>query len=242
MAVANSDPARGAGQAVATVDLEAASVRELNQRLHDATQDGPSRWQVRNPGGRHAIAVGIDAPLDVEVLGHVGYYCAGMNQQARVRVRGTCGVGVAENMMSGTVVVEGNASQSAGASGHGGLLVIDGDASSRCGISMKGTDIVVRGSVGHMSAFMAQKGRLVVCGDAGDALGDSIYEARLYVRGAVAGLGADCVEKGMRDEHVAELRELLERAGVQDADPAEFRRYGSARRLYTFDVDNAGAY
>ena len=70
---------------------------------------------------------------------------------------------------------------------------------------MKGVDIVVHGSVGHMSAFMAQKGCLVVCGDAGDALGDSIYEARLYVRGEVAGLGADCVEKEMRDEHVAEL-------------------------------------
>jgi hypothetical protein len=25
-------------------------------------------------------------------------------------------------------------------------------------------------------------------------------------------------------------------------DASEFRRYGSARRLYTFDVDNAGAY
>ena len=107
---------------------------------------------------------------------------------------------------------------------------------------MKGVDIVVGGSVGHMSAFMAQKGRLVVCGDAGDALGDSIYEARLYVRGAVACLGADCVEKEMREEHLAELRELLERAGLGDLDARGFRRYGSARRLYNFHIDNAGSY
>jgi glutamate synthase domain-containing protein 3 len=93
-----------------------------------------------------------------------------------------------------------------------------------------------------MSAFMAQKGALVVCGDAGEALGDSIYEARLYVRGAVASLGADCVEKELRDEHATELRALLDGAGVTGADPAEFRRYGSARRLYTFNVDDAGAY
>jgi glutamate synthase domain-containing protein 3 len=93
-----------------------------------------------------------------------------------------------------------------------------------------------------MSAFMAQKGRLVVCGDAGEALGDSIYEARIYVRGEVDGLGADCVEKKLREEHAAELRDLLGRAGIGDADPAEFRRYGSARELYTFKVDNAGAY
>jgi glutamate synthase domain-containing protein 3 len=103
---------------------------------------------------------------------------------------------------------------------------------------MKGVDIVVEGSVGHMSAFMAQKGALVVCGDAGEALGDSIYEARLYVRGAVASLGSDCVEKELRAEHADELRALLERAGV-DADPRDIRRYGSARALYNFDVDDA---
>jgi glutamate synthase domain-containing protein 3 len=103
-------------------------------------------------------------------------------------------------------------------------------------------DIVVHGSVGHMSAFMAQKGCLVVCGDAGDALGDSIYEAHLYVRGSVAELGSDCVEKEMRDEHVAELRSLLERAEVDDCEPGDFKRYGSARKLYNFNVDNAGAY
>jgi methylamine---glutamate N-methyltransferase subunit B len=86
---------------------------------------------------------------------------------------------------------------------------------------------------------MAQKGRLVVCGDAAEALGDSLYEARLFVRGAVAGLGADCVEKEVSDEHLAELRELLDSAGIPEVDPAEFRRYGSARRLYNFHVDNA---
>ena len=89
---------------------------------------------------------------------------------------------------------------------------------------------------------MAQKGALVVCGDAGEALGDSIYEARLYVRGSVASLGADCVEKELRAEHLDELRDLLARGGVEGAAPEEFRRYGSARTLYNFDVDNAGAY
>jgi glutamate synthase domain-containing protein 3 len=150
-------------------------------------------------------------------------------------------VGCAENIMSGAVIVDGNASQSAGATGRGGLVVIRGSAAARCGISMKGVDIVVQGSVGHMSGFLAQKGTLLICGDAGEALGDSIYEAHLYVRGKVADLGADCIEKEMGDEHVEELSALLERAEV-DAAPSEFRRYGSARKLYNFDVDNAGAY
>jgi glutamate synthase domain-containing protein 3 len=106
---------------------------------------------------------------------------------------------------------------------------------------MKGVDIVVGGDVGHMSAFMAQAGRLVVCGDAGAAFGDSIYEARLYVQGAVRAPGTDCVEKPMRPEHLEELAGLLAAAG-RDDDPRRFRRYGSARTLYHFDVDHAGAY
>jgi glutamate synthase domain-containing protein 3 len=237
MAVAEREHA-----AVEVVDLATTSLRELNQRLHDlAHGPGPSHGRIVNPSGAHAVACGLDADVEVEIEGHVGYYCAGMNKLATVRVHGNASTGIAENLMSGRVEVDGNVSQSAGATGRGGLLVVHGNASSRCGISMKGIDIVVGGSVGHMSAFMAQTGCLVVCGDAGEALGDSIYEARLYVRGSVASLGADCVEKEMRDEHVAQVRGLLEAAGI-DGEPGDFRRYGSARQLYTFKVDNAAAY
>jgi glutamate synthase domain-containing protein 3 len=227
--------------AVEVVDLATTPLRQLNQRLHDLARDaaGPRRWRVVNPNGAHAVAAGLDAAIEVDIDGHVGYYCAGMSKLATVHVHGNAGTGLAENLMSGTVVVDGSASQSAGATGRGGLLVVHGDAAARCGISMKGIDIVVHGSVGHLSGFMAQTGRLVVCGDAGEALGDSIYEARLYVRGRVAGLGADCVEKELRAEHRAEVAELLERAGIDDAHPDGFRRYGSARQLYTFKVDNA---
>ncbi|QJF51910.1 protein GlxC [Roseobacter ponti] len=223
-------------------DLETDGLRGLNAALQaQAAEPEHTAWEVLNPRGSHAIAVGLNAPLDVTVRGPAGYYCGGMNQQANVRVQGSAGPGVAENMMSGRVIVEGDASQYAGATGHGGLLVIKGNASSRCGISMKGIDIVVHGNIGHMSAFMAQGGSLVVCGDAGDALGDSIYEARLFVRGSVKSLGTDCVEKEMRPEHLDLLTGLLERA-ESDAKPEEFRRYGSARKLYNFDVDHADEY
>ena len=224
---------------VETADLAVSSVRDLNQALH-APQPAPS-WRVLNPRGAHSVACGVKDEVTVDIEGHVGYYCAGMNQHATVTVHGNAGVGVAENMMSGTVRVRGDASQSAGATAHGGLLVIEGNAAARCGISMKGVDIVVGGNVGHMSAFMGQAGRLVVCGDAGDALGDSLYEARIYVKGTVKSLGADCVEKEMRHEHLTELAELL-KAAEFDEDPADFRRYGSARQLYHFKVDNSTAY
>ena len=226
-----------------TIDLAATALRELNAALH---AQGPGTnetlWEVVNPRGSHAVAVGVNAPIVVEIKGSVGYYCAGMNREATITVHGSAGPGLAENMMSGEVRVKGDASQYAGATGRGGLLVIEGNASSRCGISMKGIDIVVRGSIGHMSAFMAQAGTLVVCGDTGDALGDSIYEAKLFVRGSVKSLGADCIEKEMRPEHLATLARLLDRAGITDVPPSQFKRYGSARTLYNFNVDHAEAY
>jgi glutamate synthase domain-containing protein 3 len=225
-----------------TIDMAQAGLRETNAKLQaQAATTNQTSWVIENPRGAHAIAAGLDAPIEVTVKGSTGYYCAGMNKQATVHVTGSTGPGVAENMMSGMVVIEGDASQYAGATGHGGLLVIKGNASSRCGISMKGIDIVVHGNIGHMSAFLAQKGNLVVLGDAGEALGDSIYEARLFVRGSVKSLGADCIEKEMRPEHLDLLRDLLERAGA-DAKPEEFRRYGSARKLYNFHIDHAGEY
>ncbi|GAB1361687.1 GXGXG domain-containing protein [Rhodobacter sp.] len=227
-----------------TFDLGKEGLRALNSSLHALRgQTNMSKWEVVNPKGAHAIAAGVDAEVDITVRGSTGYYCAGMNKLATIRVKGSAGPGVAENMMSGTVIIDGNASQYAGATGRGGLLVVKGDASSRCGVSMKGINIVVHGSIGHMSAFMAQSGNLVVLGDAGDALGDSLYEARLFVRGKVKSLGADCIEKEMRDEHFQILEDLLRRGEADaKAKPEEFRRYGSARKLYNFNIDNASAY
>lgn len=223
-------------------DLATTGLRELNATLQTLPADtNQTAWTILNPQGGHAIAVGITVQVSITIDGHAGYYCAGMNDGAAVTINGNVGTGVAENMMSGLVHVKGDASQSAGATAHGGLLIIDGNASARCGISMKGINIVVKGNVGHMSAFMAQSGNLVVCGDAGDALGDSLYETRIFVKGKVASLGADCEKKEMTEEDKAILSDLLQKAGIEDS-VESFTRYGSARTLYHFHVDNVGAY
>lgn len=233
-------------------DLRQTPLREVNQFLHNVPglqnlkgsesleslegDRSTQAVQILNPDGAHNIAVGLDAPLHVEIMGHTGYYAAGMNQLASVTIVGNAGPGVAENMMSGRVHVKGFASVSAGASAQGGLLVIDGDASLRCGISLKGADIVVGGSVGSFSAFMAQAGRLVICGDAGDALGDSLYEAVIYVRGQIKSLGADAQLEPMTNEDYTTVADLLARAGLSH-DPQEFKRVASARQLYHWNTD-----
>jgi glutamate synthase domain-containing protein 3 len=221
-------------------DLSRSSVRELNQFLHRDLA-GVEHVEILHPNGMHNLAVGVDADVRIDIRGHAGYFIGGMNKRARITVHGSVGWSVAENIMSGSVRVRGNASECAAASGHGGLVVIEGNASSRCGISMKGCDIVVGGSVGHVSAFMAQAGRLVVCGDAGPSLGDSLYEAVLYIRGKVHSLGADAQEEPMQESDVADVGDLLARAGI-DADPGEFKRFGSARRLYHWNAEHHHEY
>lgn len=218
-------------------DLAKVSLRELNLYLHKrAVSEQVTEVLVRNPDGAHSIACGLNAGIDVQVHGHVGYYVAGMNQHATVTVHGNAGPGAGENMMSGRLHIKGFASTAAGASAHGGLLVIDGDASLRCGISLKGADIIVGGSVGSFCAFMAQAGRIVICGDAEDALGDSLYEAVIYVHGRVRSLGADARFEPMTDADRSAVESLLAAAG-RSGNAAEFKRIASAKSLYHWNSD-----
>ena len=224
-------------------DLDAKPLREVNQFLHgDASLLDGKSVVIENPNGAHNIAVGLKSDVHVTIKGHAGYYAAGMNQLAKVTIEGSAGSGVAENMMSGVVHVKGFASNAAAATANGGLLVIDGDAGLRTAIALKGADVVVGGSVGSFSAFMAQAGNIVILGDAGEGLGDSIYEAKIFVRGKVKSLGADCEEKTTSPEDRKILADLLAKSGHADVNPDSFKQYGSARTLYHFHVDNAGAY
>ncbi|NNF77780.1 MAG: protein glxC, partial [Rhizobiales bacterium] len=58
-------------------DLEEITVRQVNQALQEAEAGS---FEIANPKGVHALACGLDAPLEVVIDGHVGYYCAGMNK------------------------------------------------------------------------------------------------------------------------------------------------------------------
>ena len=224
-------------------DLKKISLSEVNEYLQNYNKKSNNRiFKITNPNGNHAICAGLKDDIEVNVDGHAGYYFAGMNMNAKITIYGNVGTGVAENMMSGVVHVKGNASQSAGATAHGGTLIIDGNTSSRCGISMKGVDIIVKGSVGHMTAFMAQSGNLLICGDAGEALGDSIYEAKIFIKGKVKSLGADCEEKKIDNNDKKILKSLLDKAGLNKENIQNFKMYGSARKLYNFNIDNVSEY
>jgi glutamate synthase domain-containing protein 3 len=227
------------------LDVSTLGVRAINRFLQtEVPARGIGVVKIEHPGGAHSLAVGLDARVEVHILGHAGYYVAGMNKHASITIHGNVERGAAENMMSGVVRVAGNASEAAGASAHGGILIVEGDAAGRCGISLKGGDIVVGGNVGHSAMFMAQAGRLVVCGDAEPGLGDSIYEAVIYVGGQIKGLGADAREEPMSPTDQLAVEQLLLLGQIDPAKwkTSQFKRIASARTLYHWNSANHSDY
>ena len=80
-----------------TVDLQEMGLRGVNAALHAQSDDtNQTAWTIENAKGAHAIACGLDAPIEVTVKGSTGYYCAGMNQQATVNIHGSAGPGTAK--------------------------------------------------------------------------------------------------------------------------------------------------
>ena len=128
-------------------------VREVNAEIRAAVGEGRDVL-VRDTRSRHNLAVAMPAGARVRFAGNVGYYCAGLNDGARIEIERDAGWGVGEAMARGEIVVGGYAGMSAGASMRGGLIHVKGDAGPRCGVAMKGGDILVEGRIGYLSGFM----------------------------------------------------------------------------------------
>jgi glutamate synthase domain-containing protein 3 len=223
-----------AGMTAVELSCAELSVREVNSALRELPDGAVVR--ITAPRGRHNLAVGLSAELDITIAGNAGYFIGGLCDGPDIVVDGFVGWSVGENLMSGTIRVRGNASECAGASARGGLIVIEGDASSRAGISLKGGTIAIGGDAGHMSGFMAQAGTILIGGDAADSLGDSLYETVIYVGGKIKSLGADARVEELGSDDVSAVCDLASAAGFTHIRPEDVTKVTSARTLYRFDA------
>jgi methylamine---glutamate N-methyltransferase subunit B len=220
----------------ATIEVRGVETREVNRAIRRAAAEGATDVRVRDPAGRHSLAVSLTgADLRVVLEGPTGWYTAGMNDGPSIVIQGNTGWAVGECMMRGRVEVHGHAGSGAAASIRGGLVYVEGDTGARAGISMKGGTLVVGGSVGYMSGFMMQQGTIVVCGDAADGLGDSMYEGTIYVGGRIASRGADAEITELSDDDRSVLDATLAGVGL-DASDRPFTKVRSGRRLWNFST------
>jgi glutamate synthase domain-containing protein 3 len=220
----------------AEIDAAPLSTREINVKIHELMADGYGTIVVRNPMGKHSLAVGILNRLRLEFEGSLGYFACGLIDGPNVRINGRVGWSCAENMMAGTVVIEKNAGSSFGAALRGGDLVCKGDAGGRTGIDMKGGTILVGERTGPFSGFMMQRGRMIILGDAGKNLGDSMYDGTIYVGGQIKSLGVDAVPGELTELDIAWLRRKLALYGLEAPSGVEnMQKIIAGKQLWNYD-------
>ena len=234
--------ARGVSAAAETFDLAATPLRALNQHLHDLAGTSGGARARRPTRAARTPSPAASTPSSRSTSTARGLLLRRHEQardRARARQRGL-GPGREHDERARRrrrqrqpVLRRHGARRAASSSAatHPALRHLDeGRRDRRARLGRRQLD--VHGAVGR-ARRLRRRGR--------GARRLDLRGAHLRARSGRA-LGADCVEKELRDEHVQQLGALLERAGADDAEPSQFRRYGSARRLYNFDVDNAGAY
>lgn len=218
------------------IDTDDMSTTEVNSKIRDLMNEGYGTVVLKNPRGKHSLAVGILNKLNLIIEGSTGYFGVGLIDGPNVRINGRVGWSCGENMMSGTVVVEKNAGSTFGAAIRGGDLVCKGSVGSRTGIDMKGGTILVGGDTGALSGFMMQRGRMVVCGNAGKNLGDSMYDGTIFVGGDIQSLGVDAVEAELTDLDKAWLtRKLKQYEMLTDKGVEHFTKVVAGKQLWNYD-------
>jgi methylamine---glutamate N-methyltransferase subunit B len=208
----------------------------INLKLRELMRQGFGSIVMRNPGAKHALAVGLLNRLNLTIDGSLGYFGCGLIDGPNIHIKGRVGWSCAENMMAGTVVIEKNAGSTFGAAMRGGDLVCKGDVGARVGIDMKGGTIIIGGRAGAFCGFMMQRGRMVILGDAGKNLGDSMYDGTIYVGGKIAGLGVDAVPAEMTDLEASWLERKLKMYGL--AAPRgvkKLQKIAAGRQLWNYD-------
>lgn len=180
--------------------------------------------------GRDHVLMGLDIPLELVVDAPLGDYAFAHNRQAKIRVEGSVGDGVAEGMSSGSIRIRGDAGIGAGTAIHGGTLAIYGGAAANCGAALQGGEIFVRGDVGPGAAAGAVGGTIVIGGGAAEGLGDSMHGATIFIRGKIASLGRGVRQTPLRERERLRLGLLLINAGIR-GEAKDFRRIVSQLTL-----------
>ncbi len=197
-----------------SIDLAELSVREANAQLRQLGEAGEA-VEILNPDARHHIGVGLTAPIDVNVQGSAGYFCAGLTDQARFQVSHNVGWGVGDNMYSGSVVVGGNAGAIPGVAIRGAEIVIKGNMGSRAGQVMKAGTLCCAGNANFMAGYMMYGGRIIILGDSGERVGEDMSSGEIYVAGNVQDLGSDAMLTDVDSKELQSVYEFLDRYGIK---------------------------
>ncbi|WP_437206485.1 formylmethanofuran dehydrogenase subunit C [Planctomicrobium sp. SH664] len=121
----------------------------------------------------------------------------------RIRVLGSAGVRLGEEMRGGEIVVEGDAGDRVGVQMRSGRIRIQGNAGNRVGAAdcgarkgMTGGEILIAGHAGHEIGQAMRRGVIAVGGQAGDAAGASMIAGTILIFGSVGRLPGANMKRG----------------------------------------------
>ena len=77
------------------LDLKKLKLRSINEILQNLDRKKNERnFKIINPEGSHALCAGLTEDMNINIKGHVGYYCGGMNQKAHITIEGMLELGL----------------------------------------------------------------------------------------------------------------------------------------------------
>lgn len=207
--------------AVATVlDVEQLDLREASRRLKERTAEEPV--ELAHIAHLSGFLAGLKTGEYI-VRGDAGDYLGVLNDGAHIRVLGSAGNYLADNMTRGLIEVEGNAAYGAGLYPYGGTLVVRGNAGDFTATMNKGATIIVGGSVGDECGTYHLAGDFVVVGNAGLNFANYLIRGTIYLGGEYRSLGHNTRVEVVTQDDVSKLTHYFEQYDL-DADPRRFKK------------------
>lgn len=219
-------------ESIAELDASRLTSREVNARLKELalTHD---KISIKNPGAKHNIVVGVRGQVEIEVLGNVGYFAAGLIYGPKVRIMGNAGWFAADNLDNSEIIIEGNAGTGVGTNARSGTLVIKGDVNSRLGQVVKGGSIIVGGNAGFFTGMMMMGGAIIICGDVDCGVGESMMGGCIYVAGRVGKPGADAAVCDAPEAEARGIKSLIEKYGLNGKE--SWKKVYSLKKLLRYE-------
>ncbi len=202
------------------VDASGRDLRSVSTELKEAIVKGPVI--VRNAAHLHGLVAGFK-DREVTIEGESGDYLGVLNDGTTIKVKGSAGRYLADNMTRGTVIVEGDSDYGVGAYCYGGTILVRGNAGDFTAVMNKGAKIIIEGDVGDEVATYMLAGDLVIVGNAGKNLGNYLIRGNIFIGGEWESLGHNTLLEEMTHADRMKLCGYLDEYGIE-ADPTTFKK------------------
>lgn len=214
-----------------TLDLTHNGLNEGNAQIRRSAESG-EEVAVTNASHLKGLCGGMKKG-SVIVKGDVSDYFGILNDGAILKVEGSAGRFVGDNMTAGSIIIRKDVGNGAADYCYGGTLAIGGSAGDFLGTMNKGAVVVVRGDVGDNAGTYMTAGEIIILGDAGESLGDYIIRGSIYVLGSYRSLGNNTKVEKMRSDDIDKLNTVLGRLNMS-ANARSFQKItpASAKPFY----------